>query len=102
MNKTTKILAVTGVGVGVGVATAKFLKTEKGQEVKELVKRKASEIINELESLTKEEDVVEAKPQTSPKIFLLDSIKEREEEKERLAEIIEEMTLEDDLDESEK
>lgn len=101
MNKTTKILAVTGVGVGVGVATAKFLKTEKGQEVKELVKQKAVEIINELESLTKEEDAVEAKPQTSPKIFLLDSIKEREEEKERLVEIIEEMTLEDDLDKSE-
>lgn len=54
MNKTAKVLTVAGVGVGVGVATAAFLKTEKGQEVKEIVKEKITTIVNEVDAFIKE------------------------------------------------
>ena len=57
MKKSTKVLATAGIGVGVGVATAAFLKTEKGQEVKEAVKEKVSQLVDEFEEFKKENEL---------------------------------------------
>ena len=105
MKKSTKVLTVAGVGVGVGVATAAFLKTEKGQEVKEVVKEKLTMALNELEALRKgEEENAEVQPKTT-KLFLLESVKEKD--KATLIEELEEMevkvsTIEEETEEQEE
>lgn len=66
MKNSTKVLTAAGVGVGVGVATVAFLKTEKGQEVKEVVKDKITTVVNEIDAFIKESQEATGEVMTRP------------------------------------
>ena len=56
----------------VSSATAAFLKTEKGQEVKEIVKGKIQEIVTEIEVRKNQSEEVIVVRQTEAKIFTIE------------------------------
>lgn len=81
MKKSTKVLATAGIGVGVGVATAAFLKTEKGQEVKEAVKEKVSQLVDEFEEFKKEKlEELAVEPKQAKFFFIPENFSKEEAE----------------------